>query len=500
MNLLYIVMFLSLWSVGVVTLIYNFKRYFWIGVAFLTGGMASFCFSIHLTIVPLLEPQGWMTPLLSHLLYHTSVAAMTIYFYFFPYAACVSGLWMGGLFSYKQRVSVTAILTLGAFGLLISHYLTEPWYSFDLARFRWWSGAYFGVGIVFFWMASVRESDYYAKKSKGRVALLFSAAFLWVYQADFIGFNSLSMKEWQFELMSNGTWKYNVLVILALIAAVIVYTVKYGFLGIKLRIEREKLDYSMRALTMGVAILNHSIKNEIQKINYLTEKTEGYIHSGQTDKSLQSLEQIHTVSAHLLQMVGRIKEKADDIVLDEQPVNIRELIGSVLSPIQGKLASARITVSEHYEADGEVICDRPHMKETISNLVHNAADALVEEGALTIRVYRTKKHLVMQVRDSGCGIRKEDLAKIFEPFYSTKKNSTNHGLGLSYCASVMQKHGGSITVPETDLGKGTTVQLNLPASRFIPADSANKPISTGWASGSPSPSSSSSSSPAPHSR
>lgn len=457
-----------MWTMGVVFLVYNCKANFWIGLTLLTGGMASFAFSIHLTIIPFVLPRGWLSQTTSSVIYQLSVAAMTIYFYLFPYAACMGALWLGAVLSYKKRVLLSILLFIPAVLVLGHHLLNEPWSSFDISHFRSWAGLYFLLSYIFYGVAFKREKEFYTKKNKKRVGVLFTLGTLFAFVTDFVGFHSLTMGEWSFDLESNGAWKYNVFVVLSLVAVIVFYLVKNGFMGIKLRIEREKMDLSMRALTMGVSILNHSIKNEIQKINYLTEKTEGYIHSGQTDKSLQSIDQIHSVTAHLLDMVGRIKDKADDIVLSETKVDVKEVLTAVLQPMQPLLESRTVQVAIKQEEEGALICDTMHLKETLSNLIQNAVDAMDPEGGtLLLRTVRSKRHYIIEVTDNGCGIPKDQLVKIFEPFYTTKKNANNHGLGLPYCVSVMRKHGGRLTIVNAESGRGTTVMLHFPIQRFV---------------------------------
>ncbi|WP_438497875.1 sensor histidine kinase [Paenibacillus sp. IHBB 3054] len=467
MNYFYIVMFLSMWTMGVVLLVFNRKSNFWISLTLMTGGMASFAFSIHLTIVPFLLPRGWLTPTFSSFLYQLSVVAMTVYFYLFPFTACMGALWLGAVRTTKKKALISILLFIPAVLVGGHHLLKEPWASFDISHFRSWAGFYIVLSLVFYGIAFKREKEFYTRKNKKRVGVIFTLGTLFAFVTDFVGFRSLTMGEWSFELKSNGTWKYNVVVVLGLVAVIIFYLVKNGFMGIKLRIEREKRDLSMRALTMGVSILNHSIKNEIQKINYLTEKTEGYIHTGQTNKSLQSIEQIHSVTAHLLDMVGRIKDKADDIVLSETQVGVKDIFTAVLEPMQPLLESRSVRVAVMQEEDGELVCDTMHLKETLSNLVQNAVDAMDPEGGtLTLRTVSAKRYYIIEVTDNGCGIPKEQLGKIFEPFYTTKKNAYNHGLGLPYCVSVMRKHGGRLTLVNAETGRGTTVILHFPIQRF----------------------------------
>ncbi|WP_249897911.1 HAMP domain-containing sensor histidine kinase [Paenibacillus sp. PK3_47] len=460
-------MFLSLWTIGGIFLTYNIRTSFWNGMMLIAGGMASFAFSIHLVIMPFLVPREWLSPSLSGFIYQLSIAAMTIYFYIFPYFVCMGGVWHGAIRSYRLKVLASAVLAIPALVLLAVQLLHQPWGVFDIAAFRWWAGFYLLVGYTFYYLAYRRETEYFAKRNKKRSGLLFTCGTLFAFITDFVGFHSLRMGEGIFNLESNGAWKFNVVVILALVAIIIIYTVKYGFLGIKLRIERERMDVSMRALTMGVSILNHSIKNEIQKINYLAEKTESYIHSSQPDKSLQSIEQIHQVTSHLMDMVGRIKDKADDIVLSETHNCIEDLLTAVLQPMQPMLDSRAVRTVVRQEEGGELICDALHFKEMLSNLIHNAMDAIEPAGGLiSLRTSKTKRYFTLEVTDNGSGIPKDQLGKIFEPFYTTKKNPYNHGLGLSYCLSVMRKHGGRLTIGNAESGQGTTVMLHFPVQRY----------------------------------
>ncbi len=471
MNYFYILMFLSLWTMGLVLLTHNRKANFWISMTLATGGMASFAFSVHLTIVPLLLPRGWLSPIMGTVLYEASVIAMSVYFYFFPFAACMGALWLSGISSRKTRMLISSLLVLPVATALVYHLWNTSWGHFNMGEIRLLAAFYFLVSYVFYVLAVRLEKEPHKKRNKRRVGILFSFGTLYPFVTDFVGFKSLTMGHWSFDLDSNGAWQYNVVVILGLIAIIVYYLVKYGFMGIKLRIEQEKMDVSMRALTMGVSILNHSIKNEIQKINYLTEKTEGYIQAGQSEKSLQSIEQIHSVTAHMLNMVGRIKDKAEDIVLTESKTDVKDLFTEVLQPMQPLLETRSVRVRIDYESDGYLVADATHLKETLSNLIQNALDAMpVEGGELVLRTFQAKRHYMIAVTDNGSGIPKDQLGKIFEPFYTTKKNAYNHGLGLPYCASVLWKHGGKLTVAGAESGRGTTVTLQFPMRRFISPD------------------------------
>ncbi len=108
------------------------------------------------------------------------------------------------------------------------------------------------------------------------------------------------------------------------------------------------------------------------------------------------------------------------------------------------------------ENDVSVICDARKMEAVMSNILNNAVHALDGQGEIDVTVSTDSNFVTIQVRDSGPGIPKENLEKIFEPMFTTKKTGT--GLGLVICKSIVEQHGGSISVSN----KPTTFTMKLP--------------------------------------
>jgi len=108
------------------------------------------------------------------------------------------------------------------------------------------------------------------------------------------------------------------------------------------------------------------------------------------------------------------------------------------------------------EKDISLNCDARKMEGVISNLVNNAVHALDGQGEIDITISADSNFITIQVKDSGIGIPKENLEKIFEPMFTTKKTGT--GLGLVICKSIVEQHGGSISVTN----KPTTFTVTLP--------------------------------------
>lgn len=466
MQIIYVVMFLSLWSLGLFFLFHRTRSNFWIGLTIVLGGSGSYTFAMHLSIMPVFQQAEWMHPLLSLVLYQSTVVSMNVCFYILPYVFCMGGLWLNERMSRLSKWIWSMVLLLGVVLFLGNRLQSESWNYFEMSKFRWWVGAYIALGCIFYVLAYVKEKNQ-LKRSSQRRTLLFPIVMIWAFFSDYVGIKALRLNQWSLDLQGNGMWHANFIVILSTVMVVLFFTIRYGFLGIKLKIERERIDYSIRTLTMGVAILNHSIKNEIQKIDYLTEKSTYFLKNGQSDKAAQTIEQVHGLTSHLLNMVNRIKEKAEDVHLDESVQDIKKLIESVIISSASLAEHKQVSLSAIYIAEGELLCDAVHVKETLSNLIRNAIDAMpAEGGAIVLRTYAIRREFRMEVKDNGGGIPSEYLSKIFEPFFTTKKNALNYGLGLSYCTSVMSKHGGKLSVAESAPGQGTTIVLHFPGYKY----------------------------------
>nr|WP_252737163.1 ATP-binding protein [Reichenbachiella agariperforans] len=107
-------------------------------------------------------------------------------------------------------------------------------------------------------------------------------------------------------------------------------------------------------------------------------------------------------------------------------------------------------------------CLPGQLNQALVNLIGNAADAIDFKGTITIRTIDKDADTVqIQVQDDGKGIPEDVRKKIFDPFYTTKPVGKGTGLGLSITYSIIDKHGGTISVDSTE-GKGTVFTVNLP--------------------------------------
>lgn len=146
-----------------------------------------------------------------------------------------------------------------------------------------------------------------------------------------------------------------------------------------------------------------------------------------------------------------------------QPVAVNSLLEKVLTFTSSLLRQNNIELNLEtkerlplIEADGERI------KQVFVNLILNAVTAMPEGGTLTIKTYRENNSVCSEFSDTGSGIAREHLPKIFDPFYTTKENGT--GLGLAISHQIVKSHGGTIEVAGTG-PQGTTFKVKLPMAQ-----------------------------------
>lgn len=108
---------------------------------------------------------------------------------------------------------------------------------------------------------------------------------------------------------------------------------------------------------------------------------------------------------------------------------------------------------------GDFTGDKIKLEEVILNLLQNAREAVSSEGSIILTGERSGDQIIIQCRDNGCGIPKDALDKIFDPFVTYKENGT--GLGLSSARRITEAHGGTITVKSSP-GEETVFTVTLP--------------------------------------
>ncbi|HWT79907.1 MAG TPA: ATP-binding protein, partial [Candidatus Methylomirabilis sp.] len=146
-----------------------------------------------------------------------------------------------------------------------------------------------------------------------------------------------------------------------------------------------------------------------------------------------------------------------------EPVNVAAALDETMSFVEKELEACRIRIVRDYSPEVPII--RSHlaqMQQVFLNLINNALDAMGQDGELRLVVQWTDAEVVVKVADTGPGIPEKNLARVFEPFFSTKSGDKQHtGLGLAICQEIVRSLGGRIGV-ESVLGTGTVFSVWFP--------------------------------------
>lgn len=151
-------------------------------------------------------------------------------------------------------------------------------------------------------------------------------------------------------------------------------------------------------------------------------------------------------------------------------VDVIQLIMKVVNLIQTEALMQNKQIIVETDKLPKITGDENSLKQVLLNVLRNAMESLVENGKVHIRSKMDDRYVYIIIQDNGCGISKERLSKIGEPFYSTKEKGT--GLGLMTSINIIEEHNGKIEI-ESEEGRGTTVKILLPIEKEGKALSIN---------------------------
>jgi signal transduction histidine kinase len=144
-----------------------------------------------------------------------------------------------------------------------------------------------------------------------------------------------------------------------------------------------------------------------------------------------------------------------------QPLNFNQVFDNLVKTMDGKFKAQNITINKKFDASLPMFKGDPKLfDDALQHLVQNSVEAMPQGGQITLTtVYdKTRDCVSLKISDNGAGIAETHIKKIFQPYFSSKKN--HKGLGLTIAKRVVDLHRGTLTV-ESAKGKGTTIAINL---------------------------------------
>jgi two-component system, OmpR family, phosphate regulon sensor histidine kinase PhoR len=230
-----------------------------------------------------------------------------------------------------------------------------------------------------------------------------------------------------------------------------------------------------------VANVSHELKTPVTALKALVETLESGA-ARDPESGPDFLRRMHVEVDGLAQLVSELLElariEAGRLDLELVPCRVDELVYEAVDRIRPY--ATRVGLDLHLsEISPELVvsADPRHIGQVLSNLLSNAVKFTPSGGWIELGAQRDGDLVEIWVRDSGVGISRQDLVRVFERFFKTDPSRTGSGtgLGLAICKHVVQAHGGSITAESDGPGRGTTFRFALPAEEILELSGRPRP-------------------------
>ncbi len=257
--------------------------------------------------------------------------------------------------------------------------------------------------------------------------------------------------------------------------------------------QRHELDAARRAAVSAskaksefLAGMSHELRTPLNAvIGFSDLMKQEYFGPHSTPAYREYAADIHDSACHLLSLVNDVldmaKIEAGYWQLERAPHAPGAIVAGALRLLRERAASAGVALSVEIAPDGPTLMlDERALKQVVLNLVANAIKFTGEGGTVRVAAgFDAEGRYVIEVADSGVGIRPEDLERVFEPFYQSRRGKLTSqggtGLGLPLAKALVEAHGGTLEL-ESRVGAGTRVRVALPADApAAAADAADRP-------------------------
>lgn len=233
----------------------------------------------------------------------------------------------------------------------------------------------------------------------------------------------------------------------------------------QLKKAQEQLLKSERLAAIGelATMVGHDLRNPLQAIENAT-----YYLNNELSRLPPSIAHAHLQKAiEMLHIISDSVNYADKIIRDLQDfsatkkltlkkTNINAIVKEALSQVEAPENVELVTELGHLP---EIKVDKDMIKRVFLNLALNGIQAMENGGRLKVSTKKTKELVEVSFEDTGIGMSKENMEKLFKPFFTTKAKGM--GMGLAICKKLVDPHGGSIKV-ESEEGKGSSFTVKLP--------------------------------------
>jgi PAS domain S-box-containing protein len=213
------------------------------------------------------------------------------------------------------------------------------------------------------------------------------------------------------------------------------------------------------ALGQMAAQVAHEVKNPLAGLRLYTLHLKSKVADKLAESELSLLDKIVSGIENLSGTADQILNFARPLNLTFRPADLNALVQDAVQLLESQISAARVEVKMELAAPAAML-DEASFRAALVNLLLNAVQAMSPAGGrLTITTRAEGGDVWLDIADTGCGMSAEQVARVFEPFYTTK--SRGLGLGMPYARKIVEQHAGEIQVKSWP-GEGTRIQVRLP--------------------------------------
>lgn len=246
---------------------------------------------------------------------------------------------------------------------------------------------------------------------------------------------------------------------------IIILSIRYKPIGAVQILTRRKTNQQFYALNHNLRMIFHINKNVLYTVEKLAAQSLA-LHEKNPSLALENIRHIESTASKGLKTITQMLSMLDDVHVEKTPVSLRQCIENARAAIN---IPPSIVFEEHYLCDDITVrASEVHITEVFTNLFRNAVETIQmknsETGHINVTLSSENGLAVIEVLDDGSGIKKSDISQIFSVLYSTKHNSKNWGIGLSYVKKVIDIYNGYIYV-KSKPGEYACFQVILPIGK-----------------------------------
>ncbi|MEI0610931.1 sensor histidine kinase [Brachyspira pilosicoli] len=251
------------------------------------------------------------------------------------------------------------------------------------------------------------------------------------------------------------------------------------------KLKRAEQLASFTTLAAGVA---HEIKNPLGSISIYVQLIEKIIKKNM-DNDCECYNEFKDYCNIIKEEISRLEDTINSflfsvrkLVLNLEDININSLIISTVDFLKYEIENNDIKIDIKFDIENLILkIDERYIKQCLINIIQNSIDSIIEkkknkefksdERNILIKLKLLDNNALISIKDTGIGIKEEELSKIFEPYFTTKRNGT--GLGLTNVIRIIEAHNGSFNI-ESKYGVGSEAIIKLPLmlenQKFLESD------------------------------